>query len=101
MVLLATWFALVLARIRLRIRGWWEGPGGLRRRGRRRPPRADRFSTGASQGTVKIHHDGISRTIQAPGDRKIGSVIEDVVAALVGLSLLFYLGYALARPERL
>jgi len=27
-------------------------------------------------------------------------VIEDVVAALIGLALLVYLGYALARPER-
>jgi len=27
-------------------------------------------------------------------------VIEDFVAALIGLSLLVYLGYALARPER-
>lgn len=31
---------------------------------------------------------------------RIGSVIEDVVTALVGLALLVYLGYALARPER-
>jgi len=27
-------------------------------------------------------------------------VIEDIVAAVIGLGLLVYLGYALARPER-
>ena len=28
------------------------------------------------------------------------SVIEDIVAAVVGLALVIYLAYALARPER-
>jgi K+-transporting ATPase KdpF subunit len=30
----------------------------------------------------------------------IGGVPEDLLAALIGLALLVYLGYALARPER-
>lgn len=38
---------------------------------------------------------------RALGDRpRMVSVIEDIVAAVVGLALVIYLAYALARPER-
>jgi len=35
--------------------------------------------------------------VGAPND---GPVIEDLLAALIGLALIVYLAYALARPER-
>lgn len=35
-----------------------------------------------------------------PGRHRMALVIEDIVAAVIGLALVVYLAYALARPER-
>jgi len=43
----------------------------------------------------RIRHS--PRTLGGTQDR---SVIEDLLAAVIGLALLVYLAYALARPER-
>jgi K+-transporting ATPase KdpF subunit len=56
--------------------------------------------TRPSQGIVKIGQDVIRpgrSPLQQTQDR---DVIEDLLAALIGLALLIYLAYALARPER-
>jgi K+-transporting ATPase KdpF subunit len=49
---------------------------------------------------VKIGQDGISCGVAARHAANDHIVIEDLLAALIGLALLIYLAYALARPER-
>jgi K+-transporting ATPase KdpF subunit len=54
----------------------------------------------ASQGIVKIGQDRVRCCPLHRGPTQDRIVIEDLLAALIGLALLVYLAYALARPER-
>ena len=52
------------------------------------------------QGIVKIGQEAVSHPRSGQPERHDRYVIEDLLAAVIGLALLAYLGYALARPER-
>ncbi|MFT4226623.1 potassium-transporting ATPase subunit F [Micropruina sp.] len=52
------------------------------------------------QGSVKTRQSSVNTALGQPGRAQDRDVIEDLVAALLGLALLIYLGFALAHPER-
>ncbi|MFT4296378.1 MAG: potassium-transporting ATPase subunit F [Micropruina sp.] len=52
------------------------------------------------QGSVKTRQGSINTAIGGLGRAHDREVIEDLVAAVIGLALIVYLGFALAHPER-
>lgn len=52
------------------------------------------------QDHVKIRQVAVTARSRSPAWRFYRNVLEDVVAAIVGVALLAYLFYALLRPER-
>lgn len=63
------------------------------------PPRPDLRGFGC-QDCVRTGQASVKSGFVGPGGPQDRLVIEDLVAVVVGLALLAYLGYALARPNR-
>ena len=52
------------------------------------------------QGSVKIRREAVKARSRRAGPPQDGGVIENILAAVVGVGLLVYLAYALVHPER-
>ena len=53
-----------------------------------------------SKDSVKTSQGRVRALVRRSGAANDERVIEDLLAALIGLALIVYLAYALARPER-